>query len=30
MSPEDIDNLIKAKNALSDVNNMLITTTIRF
>ena len=30
LSPEDIDHLIKAKNALSDINNMLITTTIDF
>ena len=30
LSPEDIDHLIKAKNALSDVNNMLITTTSDF
>jgi hypothetical protein len=30
LSPEDIDYLIKAKNALSDVNNMLITTTTDF
>ena len=30
LSPEDIDYLIKAKNALSDINNMLITTTIDF
>jgi hypothetical protein len=27
---EDVDHLIKAKNALSDVNNMLITTTQDF
>ena len=27
---EDVDHLIKAKNALSDVNNMLITTTEDF
>lgn len=30
LSPEDIDHLIKAKNALTDVNNMLITTTKDF
>ena len=30
LTPEDIDHLIKAKNALSDVNNMLITTTTDF
>ena len=30
LQPEDIDHLIKAKNALSDVNNMLITTTEDF
>lgn len=28
LSPEDVDYLIKAKNALNDVNNMLITTTV--
>ena len=27
LSPEDVDHLIKAKNALSDVNNMLINST---
>jgi hypothetical protein len=27
LQPEDVDHLIKAKNALSDVNNMIITTT---
>ena len=30
LSPEDIDHLIKAKNALSDVDNMIITTNIDF
>ena len=30
LSSEDIDHLIKAKNALSDINNMLITTTTDF
>ena len=30
LSPEDVDHLIKAKNALTDVNNMLITTTKDF
>jgi hypothetical protein len=30
LEPEDIDRLIKAKNALGDVNSMLITTTTDF
>ena len=30
LSSEDIDHLIKAKNALSDVDNMLITTNVDF
>jgi|TARA_R100000081_G_scaffold29804_1_gene13626 hypothetical protein len=30
LTPEDIDHLIKAKNALSEVNSMLITTTTDF
>ena len=30
LSPEDIDHLIKAKNPLSDVDNMIITTNIDF
>ena len=30
LQPEDIDHLIKAKSALADVNNMLITTTTDF
>ena len=30
LQPEDIDHLIKAKNALGDVNSMLITTTTDF
>ena len=30
LEPEDIDHLIKAKNALGDIDNMLITTTTDF
>ena len=30
LTPEDIDNLIKAKNALTDINKMKITTTKDF